>query len=92
MATEIDNIDGSPDPDDADGEFQQPLPEWVKVAADRFMASSLAEQLAFILKLRDWCRKRGDIEGVQHAEGLLKGLTYEVANPFTLEGPASENP
>ncbi|MDM2096413.1 hypothetical protein PP348_20275 [Mycobacteroides abscessus] len=90
MAAEIENADGSPDTDRADGEFQQPLPDWVKAATDRFMASSIEEQVALTLELKRWSQNQGDLEGVQHAERLLQSLRYAVANPSTLDDPASD--
>ncbi|OBK00935.1 hypothetical protein [Mycolicibacterium conceptionense] len=85
MAKEIGNVEGTPDPDSTDGEFPKPLPEWLVQATDEFMARPLEDQVAFILHCKSWCQARGNLEGAQYAEDLLKGLVYELAHQFALK-------
>lgn len=89
MAAEIENVDGSADPDHADGEFRQPDPDWAMRAAIEMTARSPEEQLAFVLHTKFWCRDHGNLQAVQAADVLIKDLVCELAREFVVKDVAS---
>ncbi|MBF9435242.1 MULTISPECIES: hypothetical protein [Mycobacteroides] len=97
MAKEIENVEGTPDPE-LDAELQRHAERrlqarsWLDGVVDEFMACSVEARVFRILELKYWFQEHGKPEGVRYADCLLNDLSYELANPFNMERSVSDAP